>query len=108
MEIFHRADAGGDGAHRHRRLATLQEHVDAEAGRFGGLVGEVDLHAAAKALAMMLVEQHVEDGGHVLAGDRRPLFEGVQNAVDADRRRYADLQVHVGSTANDCFVKDCV
>ena len=60
--LRHEAEGGAD-------RAALEEAVDAEAGDVGDRVGEVELFAGLEALALVVVEDRVDDLARLLAGE---------------------------------------
>ena len=95
-----REDLGGDQAEGGADRAALEVGVDAEAGVAGDRVGEVELPVRLQPLALVVVEDRVDDLARVLpASGRGKPSSGDQAAAHADHRRDAGGEVEVGRAA---------
>ena len=70
--------------------------VDAEAGDAGDRVGEVELLVVLEALALVVVEDRVDDLAGLLRGQRRIVLQRRDPPAHADGGREPGGQVHVG------------
>jgi hypothetical protein len=102
-ERVERRDVLRDEAEGGADRAALEEAVDAEAGDAGDRVGEVELLVVLEALALVVVEDAVDDLAGLLRGEHREALHRLDLALVTDRRRETGGQVHVG-----CFDLDHV
>ena len=96
----HAAEHEADGA-------ALAEHVDPEAAEAGERVGEVGLVVVEELVGARLGHERERDA---LGVGRRDLVAvpGLQVAVDAEERRRADLDVHVGASRSNGLAQQVV
>ena len=85
-ERLERRDLLRDEAEGGADRAALEEAVDAEAGDARDRVGEVELLVVLEALALVVVEDAVDDLAGLLRGQDREVLERLDLAAYADRR----------------------
>jgi hypothetical protein len=85
---------------------ALEEAVDAEAGDGRDRIGEIELFVILEALALVVVEDAVDDLARLRVGeDREPLHRHDPAAV-AHRRREPRAEVNVGCADFDHTAQD--
>src|SRR5229473_2925482 len=108
IELLDGADFGRNDAKDHADVATLLENVYAEAAQAGNAISHVQLGGFLE-LLLLAVGHHAErHGEHLFRRNAGHVGEGVEQAIDAEIRVVADLQVQVGSFAFNGAAKQIV
>src|SRR6266849_133183 len=108
IELLDGADFGRNDAKDHADVATLLENVYAEAAQAGNAISHVQLGGFLE-LLLLAVGHHAErHGEHLFRRNAGYVGEGVEQAIDAEIRVVADLQVQVGSFAFNGAAKQIV
>ncbi len=101
VELLEGLDLLRDVAEGGADRAALEEAVDAEAGHVGDRVGEVELGVVLEPLALVVVEDRVDDLARLLRGQRRDVLERHDPPADAHGGTEAGGQMHVGGAHLD-------